>query len=205
MHLPDTGKALLVTIVAIPFIHAMSATQHVGALEALARGTHMIKLPDAQFDFKPFELKNLCYECDRSRDEDLYSCTMKFDWFDPNSVRENNVSACSCKYSWKWDSVTLAPGDRNSFDAEGYSVCQINHQTTTFFEMKINSFHAADNFTLSLGRRYRDTVLFQPPFVYPTTFAEPVIQLSQQGRKDERSIQYYEPDMVKADIMGLMI
>lgn len=46
---------------------------------------------------------------------------------------------------------------------------------------------------------------FQPPFIYPTTFAEPVIKLSRQGRKDERSIQYYEPEMVKADIVGLMI
>lgn len=54
--------------------------------------------------------------------------------------------------------MTLASGERNSFDSEGYSVCQINHQTTTFFEMKINSFHAVDNFTLSLGRRFRDTV-----------------------------------------------
>lgn len=82
MHPLDVGKALLATLVlsgaTSTVTQEMPTMQHGGGgFQAVARGTHMIKLPDAQFDFKPFELKNICYECDRSCDKDLYSCTMK--------------------------------------------------------------------------------------------------------------------------------
>ena len=63
----------------------------------------------AQFNFAPYELTHVGVQCAK-REEDksatgLYNCTLSFDWFDPNSVRQNNVTSTACSSSWLWEYV----------------------------------------------------------------------------------------------------
>ncbi len=77
-------------------------------------------------------------------------------WFDPNSVKENNVTSCKCSYEWEWDGITQVAGSNNTFDPEAYFVCY-DEAPATVFEMRISQFGGPTNLTLEISHSYKDT------------------------------------------------
>ena len=89
-------------------------------------------------------------------------CTYVVEWFDPNSVKENNVTSCSCSYSWEWDGVTTAPGRNNTFDPLALLPCYHKDQHAPF-EMRVNNFESPNNLTLWISHLYKDSSYGPPP------------------------------------------
>lgn len=153
----------------------------------------------AQFDFAPFALTELRMNCSRSTSNSTYSCGLRFDWFDPNSVRENTVTTCTCTSSWSWDEVTSANGEKNTYSTQ-YSVCY--KKLPNFFQMKFAGFNTAEDFTLDIAHHYQDSENFTAPWIYPTTFAKPNLHLP-IIKREENLLQLYEAGPVYATITGL--
>ncbi len=76
------------------------------------------------------------------------------DWHDPNSVKENNVTSCTCIYKWSWDGETAAAGEKNTYSAS-YSMCY--KQLPVYFEMRIATFNSSEDFALEVAHRYHDS------------------------------------------------
>ena len=76
------------------------------------------------------------------------------DWEDPNSVKQNNVSSGTCSATWSWDGVTSESGEDNTYPTQ---FLRCFEALPSFFEMKFNSFDKAENFTLDLAHRYKDS------------------------------------------------
>jgi hypothetical protein len=105
------------SVLALPLVAAMpsyseGALQRArsalsAGLEVERRGAMMSNAAMAQFEFAPYEITYLAVQCRKGGKEapktGLYNCTLSFDWFDPNSVRQNNVSSTACSSSWLWD------------------------------------------------------------------------------------------------------
>lgn len=85
----------------------------------------------------------------------LMLLTVSDSWFDPNSVKENNVTSCYCSYTWKWDGQTTTQGENNTFDGVNFLVC--TNKYPSVFEMRINSFAGPSNLTLFMSHFYKDS------------------------------------------------
>lgn len=118
------------------------------------RAVGFISVADAQFDFKDYELTHVCFDCSRPNPDEMYNCTLKFNWYDPNAKLENNVTSCSCSTSWNWDGVATSQGPRNDYDIDTYNICFRGPET--FFEMKVTRF-AHEKFSLNMAHRYKDS------------------------------------------------
>lgn len=84
----------------------------------------------------------------------LLTHSLSVDWHDPNSVKENNVTSCSCIYKWSWDGETVAAGEKNIYSAS-YSMCY--KQLPVYFEMRIAAFNSSEDFALEVAHRYHDS------------------------------------------------
>lgn len=76
------------------------------------------------------------------------------DWHDPNSVRQNNVTSCSCIYKWSWDGETAGAGEKNTY-SDSYTMCY--KQLPVYFEMRIAAFNSSEDFALEIAHRYHDS------------------------------------------------
>ncbi|KAK1751780.1 hypothetical protein QBC47DRAFT_405797 [Echria macrotheca] len=153
----------------------------------------------AQFEFAPYELTNICLDCKRPNATANYGCEVKFDWHDPNSVRQNNVSSCACQYSWTWDGVSVIGGDSDGSDVP-YETCWKDERT--YFEMALVTFEQPGNFTLKLAHHYKDSENFTAPWEYPTTFSRPNILLPVVD-KTENQITLFTEGVVNGTINGI--
>lgn len=165
-------------LMVLPFVNARPATagdaqwEDLEDVEELDRRNAFSE--DAEFEFQPFSLTDVCLDCSRPDAQDLYACVLKctsrnnrpvengvpllteilaVEWSDPNSVRENNVSSCTCVSNWTWDGVTTASGEKNTYDTQ-YAICA--EDESTYFEMKFVGFDSAENFTLEIAHHYKD-------------------------------------------------
>ncbi|KAL1868241.1 hypothetical protein VTK73DRAFT_3768 [Phialemonium thermophilum] len=154
---------------------------------------------NAQFNFEPFLLQNIRLGCHRQSADELYSCKLKFYWHDPNSVRQNNVTSCTCSSEWVWDGVTSANGENNNYTTE-YVTCL--NAPPSYFAMKFDSFDSAQNFTLDLAHRYKDSENFTAPYIYPTTFAMPTLR-PWVIERSETTLELFEPGPIKAEVVGV--
>jgi hypothetical protein len=85
-----------------------------------------------------------------------FADSLLVDWFDPNSVKENDVTSSKCSYTWKWDGVTAKHGANNTFNSEDMLPCEHNGERTPF-EMRVNGFRGPTNLTLWISHYYKDT------------------------------------------------
>ncbi|KAK3357067.1 hypothetical protein B0T25DRAFT_566385 [Lasiosphaeria hispida] len=153
----------------------------------------------AQFNFEPYELTNFCVDCIRSNTTADYSCGLKFDWYDPNSVKENNVTSCHCNSTWTWDGVSSIGGDDNPLELP-YLPCW--EDDLSFFAMRMVGFMNPGNISIQLAHHYRDDENFTEPWVWPTTFALPTILLP-EGEQNEKRISRYTKGPINATVVGL--
>lgn len=123
------------------------------------RAMGRISVADAQFDFKDYELTDVCFDCLRPTPDEMYNCTLKFNWYDPNSKLENDITNCSCSTSWHWDGVAATQGPRNNYNIDTYDICFRGPET--FFEMKVTNF-VHGKFSLSMAHRYKDSQYVNP-------------------------------------------
>ncbi|CAK7218605.1 hypothetical protein SBRCBS47491_003561 [Sporothrix bragantina] len=138
---------------------------------------------------------------DGDSDVDFHSKPLfQVKWFDPNSVKENNVTACTCSYTWKWDGQTTIRGDNNSFDAVDFVVC--TNQYPSVFEMRVNNFMGPSNLTLFMSHFYKDSTLWGAPYLYAQTWAMPNLSLSLQDSSDLYR-NYTNVGPILANITGL--
>lgn len=161
-------QLLNVVAMAMPHATAMPAP----ALEQ--RGTLMSA---AQFNFLPFNLTNVGMECTRpNATAEMYDCELrceylpsltsglpscghsaninKVDWHDPNSVKENDITSCTCINKWSWDGYTTSPGQKNTYGAD-FSICL--RDLPTFFEMRFSGFNSTQDFDLEIAHHYTDS------------------------------------------------
>jgi hypothetical protein len=161
-------------LVAMPLAAAMPAATNHYAHEAGGHLDTRVTLTDAtQFQFEPFNLTNVGMECTRNTTEQMYSCELRckyfrlswrpnantvttVDWHDPNSVRENKVTTCSCISTWSWDGLTAASGEKNTYGTS-YSMCY--KQLPTYFEMRFATFNSSEDFSLEVAHHYKDSEL----------------------------------------------
>jgi hypothetical protein len=131
------------------------------------------------------------------------------DWYDPNSVLENNVTSAHCSSDWTWDGVTSVGSEKNTYNTN-YAICLASGET--YFEMRFLSFASPKNFSLEIAHHYEDTryvcrhvkslVLattadqsgrdFPVPWNYPTIFAMPEFSLKQR-LSNNSSMSYFDP------------
>ncbi|KAK3379538.1 hypothetical protein B0T24DRAFT_717088 [Lasiosphaeria ovina] len=163
-------------------------------------GGRVVPVTKSQFNFDPFQLTNICLDCVRLNTTAAFLCEAMFNWYDPNSIKENPVSSCVCNYTWAWDGVTGIGENGTEIDDGAYDLCWQGDMT--YFEMRLVSFHTAENFTLELGHRYHDDENFTRPWDYPTTFAQIDLQLP-LIEKAENKIKHYARGPVNATIYGI--
>ncbi|KAH8910274.1 hypothetical protein BR93DRAFT_471157 [Coniochaeta sp. PMI_546] len=194
MRLPQ-----VLSLVALPLAAAMPAATPHDVHEAGAHIQRAVLMNGSQFNFDPFNLTNIGMECARPTADDMYACELRFDWHDPNSVKENNVTSCSCIYKWSWDGETVAAGEKNTYSAS-YSMCY--KQLPVYFEMRIAAFNSSEDFALEVAHRYHDSENFTAPWDYPLTFAQPDIHLPLITREDN-FFRLYDAGPVYANITAV--
>ncbi|KAK4123331.1 hypothetical protein N657DRAFT_573795 [Parathielavia appendiculata] len=109
----------------------------------------------SQFKFEPYNITEISIFCDRPGPAFDYSCNLTFNWFDPNSVRENRVTSGTCHISWSWDGTTKhnATWDGSNPVAK-YWGCWIDEET--YFKAAVPGFWHPGNFSLELSHHYKD-------------------------------------------------
>jgi hypothetical protein len=162
-------------LMALPVVFALpAATQH-SSNEVDTTLNHRSMLTEAsQFHFAPFQLTNVGLECSRLAAEEMYACELrctlyssalllvtaltvtnhKVDWHDPNSVKQNNITGCSCIHKWSWDGETASVGENNTY-GEAYSLCY--KDLPVYFEMRISAFNSTNDFAVEIAHCYHDS------------------------------------------------
>lgn len=169
-------------LVALPLAAAVPAATHHHAPGADALLSHRAVLTEAsQFNFQPFNLTNIGMQCARPSAADIYACELRcklrpslprgrtvsndpfteVDWHDPNSVRQNNVTSCSCIYKWSWDGKTTAAGRNNTY-SDSYTMCY--EQLPVYFEMRMAGFNSSEDFAVEIAHRYHDSECVHPAY-----------------------------------------
>ncbi|KAK4650351.1 hypothetical protein QC762_706665 [Podospora pseudocomata] len=180
----------------INYLHQLSA--------ALVKPAKLV--PTAQFNFAPYQVTNIALDCKRPNNKTNYSCELYFALHDPNSVRENNVTSCSCHHTWSWDGVngSLSTTDWRT-PVAGYQLCW--RDDWTFFKSSVPSFEHPGNFSLEVAHTYHDDENFTVPWDYPTTIAtgEVIIYEYYEGvKKHGDEICLREMGPVNATVVGIL-
>ncbi|KAI1134200.1 hypothetical protein F5Y05DRAFT_406733 [Hypoxylon sp. FL0543] len=147
----------------------------------------------AQFDLAPFNLTDMCIECEKENvDAPLFDCSIKFDWDDPNAEQ-----SCTCEDHWQWDGVTQSQGATNNYSTN-YLVCK--DDKVELFQFKFVDLFDLSNFSLSLAH-----MNFPTPTI-ANMFAEPNITLELENKSDT-AMTYFSPSdrPIKANITGMTI
>ncbi|KAK4460509.1 hypothetical protein QBC42DRAFT_332298 [Cladorrhinum samala] len=140
----------------------------------------------AQFNWDPFVVTNLSMTCQRPNSTVNYTCDFDFAFFDPNSVRENNVTSTSCHRTWSWDGVYRS-GSIVDFLAPPVSqgLCWWDSEDGSYFDASVTQFWHPQNFTLQLGHRYHDDQNFTIPWDWPITHAATGVYMQLRTDFDE--------------------
>ncbi|KAK0753181.1 hypothetical protein B0T18DRAFT_290295, partial [Schizothecium vesticola] len=105
------------------------------------------------FNFLDFELTQAGLTCDRANSTVPYSCGLKFNWHDPNSVRQNNVSSTSCTQTFSWDGVHPI-GSEDGFGGGPSVTCY--RDESSYFASTLLHFEDPSNITIQLAHMYLD-------------------------------------------------
>ncbi|KAK4204488.1 hypothetical protein QBC40DRAFT_192113 [Triangularia verruculosa] len=178
----------------------------------LRRLSHILVKPAkfidaAQFDFAPFQVTNITVDCQRPNTKTNYSCELDFTLHDPNSVRENNVTSCSCHHGWSWDGVNGSLGSNDwENPVAGYQTCLYDNATATYFRSSVPSFDHPGNFSLEVSHTYHDDENFTVPWDYPTTIAtgEVIIDYHEENKHRRDKICLNERGPVNATVVGIL-
>ncbi|WYZ40510.1 hypothetical protein EsH8_IV_000851 [Colletotrichum jinshuiense] len=106
-------------------------------------------------------LSNLECVCHRKEGEALYSCTIKFDFYDYNTEGVVNVNGAHCSATWAWDGMTPDHGPNNNYPSN-YDICW--GAGSDAFTFRVVEFRSASNFELYVNHLYKDSRFFKPPF-----------------------------------------
>ncbi|KAI0834977.1 hypothetical protein F5Y06DRAFT_300162 [Hypoxylon sp. FL0890] len=152
----------------------------------------------AQFNLAPFNLTDMCIECEKKNfSSPLFDCSIKFNWDDPNAEQ-----SCTCEDHWQWDGVTKSQGALNNYSTN-YLICKDDR--AELFQFKFVDFINLSNFSLSLTHMYKDTKNFPTPTI-ANMFAQPNITLELMN-KSVTAMTYSSPSdrPIKANITGMTI
>ncbi|KAK5654107.1 hypothetical protein OQA88_7538 [Cercophora sp. LCS_1] len=161
-------------------------------------------------NFELMQITNVTMNCTRPDSHQDLNCGVKFDWFDPNSVRENKVSSTTCNQTWSWDGKHTIGGDDNALDTP-YLPCWQSEEDGTYFAMRLMTFVGPTNFTLQLSHQYKDSENFTAPWDYPTTFAQPTLVLSLPEEEKpiaplpKNEIHLFSPGPFYTEVVGVTI
>ncbi|OTA61950.1 hypothetical protein K449DRAFT_57859 [Hypoxylon sp. EC38] len=147
----------------------------------------------AQFDLDPFNLTDMCVECEKENvDSLLFDCSIKFNWDDPNAQQ-----SCSCENHWQWDGITQAKGPTNNYSTD-YLICK--DDKAELFQFKFVDVFDLHNFSLSL------THMNFPTPTIANMFSQPNITLSLMNKSDT-SMTYSSACgcPIRANITGMTI
>ncbi|KAK4137170.1 hypothetical protein BT67DRAFT_438425 [Trichocladium antarcticum] len=130
-----------------------------------------------------------------------YSCALLFKWFDPNSVRENSITAGTCHSFWSWDSATILNSSNDGTShAVGYRLCWLDQDTS--FKLAVPSFWHPGSFSLELVHRYRDDENLTRPWDHPTTFAQAEVRIGAEQKRGNY-IHHYTRGPVNGTVVGI--
>lgn len=74
--------AVFLSAVLLPFVAARPEGRHPGS-STQRRGLGMLAVDQSQFDFLPYELRDICFDCTRPNPDALYSCQVKCEQAEP--------------------------------------------------------------------------------------------------------------------------
>ncbi|KAK1987021.1 hypothetical protein LZ30DRAFT_616398 [Colletotrichum cereale] len=106
-------------------------------------------------------LSNLECVCHREERSELYTCTLKFDLYDPNTEGIVEVNGAHCGAAWDWDGITPNHGPNNTYPSTGV-LCWRGGSNA--FHFRVAEFRSASRFELYVSHLYRDTRFFKPPY-----------------------------------------
>ncbi|KZL83785.1 hypothetical protein CI238_08185 [Colletotrichum incanum] len=106
-------------------------------------------------------LSNLESVCRREEENILYTCTLEFDLYDPNTEGVVEVNGAHCSAAWQWDGITPGHGSNNNYPNTGV-LCWSGGSNV--FQFRVAEFRSALRFELYVSHMYRDTRFFKPPY-----------------------------------------
>ncbi|KAJ4304214.1 hypothetical protein N0V88_001827 [Collariella sp. IMI 366227] len=110
----------------------------------------------AQFNFTPYKVTELNVLCNRTPEIKVnYYCNLTFNWYDPNSVRQNKIVSGHCNTGWSWDGHSRHSASLDGTNpVVGYKACLLDDDTA--FHVAIPNFWHPANFSLDMAHHYRD-------------------------------------------------
>lgn len=73
---------VFLSAVLLPLVAARPEGRHPGS-STQRRGLGMLAVDQSQFDFLPYELRDICFDCTRPNPDALYSCQVKCEQAEP--------------------------------------------------------------------------------------------------------------------------
>ncbi|KAH7349426.1 hypothetical protein B0T11DRAFT_130975 [Plectosphaerella cucumerina] len=156
-----------------------------------------------KFPWHHTEISNLDVACVRGKKQDPYTCTMKFDFYDPNSELVQEVNDAHCDVSWSWDGETTKRGPGNDHK-EGFTVCSA--AKSNIFQVQISRFTSASDWTIVVSHKYKDDVHFDAPLNAPNSFTQfemPKLHPEKSVREDLGRFKYVMKEAIEAPVVGL--
>ncbi|TQN73922.1 hypothetical protein CSHISOI_01507 [Colletotrichum shisoi] len=106
-------------------------------------------------------LSNLESVCRKRGGDELYTCTLKFDLYDPNTEGVVDVNGAHCGAAWQWNGITPDHGPDNNYPSTGV-LCWSGGSNT--FQFRVAEFRSASSFELYVSHLYSDTRFLKPPY-----------------------------------------
>ncbi|RNJ55661.1 hypothetical protein D7B24_008283 [Verticillium nonalfalfae] len=128
--------------------------------------------PTPRYPWLNVTFADLKVGCTKPGPTSLYSCTMQFNFHDPNSALTQEVNDAFCKVSWDWDGTSTVQGPGNNYP-DGFTICSVALYNS--FQVQINAFLSASNWQMTVSHKYKDNVHFKEPWVLPNSFTQVTI------------------------------
>ncbi|GJC86564.1 hypothetical protein ColLi_09402 [Colletotrichum liriopes] len=141
----------------LAFSPVLSLTSIVAALPTLETQ----EVSQFKYPWLNMTLSNLKSVCRREEGKNLYTCTLEFDLYDPNTEGVVEVNGAHCGAAWEWDGITPEHGSNNSYPSTGV-LCWSGGSNA--FQFRVAEFRSASRFELYVSHLYRDTRFFKPPY-----------------------------------------
>ncbi|KAF6844923.1 hypothetical protein CMUS01_00589 [Colletotrichum musicola] len=113
-----------------------------------------------KYPWKNMTLSNLELVCARAGDNELYTCSLKFDFYDYNTEGVIDVNGAHCSTAWEWDGITPYHGPNNNFP-NNYADCW--SARGNIFMLKVVEFRSASQFEIYVSHLWTDPRFFTPP------------------------------------------